>query len=88
MSEHYALRMQGEIDQYRRKLTVIEHHINTITNYCMSDKYCGKMEDEYIHKNDVILRLNELLSTVRSGYKIGDEELSEYGITQQEVEEF
>ncbi len=67
MSQHYALKYQDQLERHQRRLAVTHHYLEALRDYVNSSKFQGQEGfggDCYIHKNDINLRLEPIISAL------------------------
>ena len=62
---NYIHKLQEENKELKSKLNEALHHTEHLWNYANSDKFMGEIEDQYINKKDIFLRVEPILRELR-----------------------
>ena len=62
---NYIHKLEAENRLLKSQQTVALHFAEELWNYANSEKFMGEIEDQYINKKDIFLRLEPILRELR-----------------------
>jgi len=62
---NYINKLQEENKELKTRLSEALEHTEHLWEYANSDKFMGEIEDEYINKKDIFLRVAPILKELR-----------------------
>ena len=62
---NYILKLQEENEELKCRLKEALHYTEHLWEYAHSSKFMGEIEDEYINKRDIFLRVEPILKELR-----------------------